>query len=575
MKSERAKASFRDILRVFFFAGIGILLFFAIQRLILAKLNAPLVNDNLSFMFEDFYSQDKGSQEVLFLGTSHAEYSVTPMELYKNHGIVSYNLGSPYQPIEGTYYLLREGLKKQHPKVVLIDASSLFFEEQFHDSSWRYLIDTMPFGSNKWELGKELEKHRVKEQTSSNIIKYLGEKLPLLQFLFPTKVMRSVLIPLIEYHTRWKELTIQDVRDYLKCRDYYSKGYNLNTYITDSGVTIEKMNDQAQLLSGEDQIIVEEYVEGEEVITITDQKMYDPVITESLEQWVDKIRNVCEEEQISLLFVKFPSILTPLDYSSAWTKIRSDYMKKFAHEHELEYLDLVYDVDLGIDTHTDFSDGGYHLNYLGARKVTDFLGNYLKDRYGLGGREYDRYSKDIPIYDSVCAVAELELKQNFEEYMDMLRENASSYIICMAVNGDMCSGLSRKEAKKLSQLGLRFEYGKTPALNDAFAAIIDAGEIVYEGTSNRTIEHAFSSGYGSGIHVVSKGWLGGSKASITVNQKEYASGSRGLNVVVIDKETGLVVDSVTFDMSSKDTHLGWHHDPQGKITQYWLKRSNK
>ena len=98
-----------------------------------------------------------------------------------------------------------------------------------------------------------------------------------------------------------------------------------------------------------------------------------------------------------------------------------------------------------------------------------------------------------------------------------------------------------------SQLeGLGLQLIRQGAFRDAYAAIIDRGGLVYEAVSGRPISHEEEVN-GLSVGVSSSGWNTVPSCSITINGINYALSGRGLNIVVYDYESGLVVDSVTFD----------------------------
>lgn len=82
----------------------------------------------------DFYKLEKNSVDVLLFGSSHAVTAFNPQVLYDNYGITSYNLGCEQQSPLITYYWLREALKYQTPKVVIIDTYT------FHKYTSEYII---------------------------------------------------------------------------------------------------------------------------------------------------------------------------------------------------------------------------------------------------------------------------------------------------------------------------------------------------------------------------------------------------------------------------------------------------
>ena len=76
--------------------------------------------------FNQFYDMDKDSVDVLFIGSSVVANAFSPQEIYDSYGIRSYNLASQQQSVFFNYYWLKEALKYQSPKVVVMDTKFLF-----------------------------------------------------------------------------------------------------------------------------------------------------------------------------------------------------------------------------------------------------------------------------------------------------------------------------------------------------------------------------------------------------------------------------------------------------------------
>ncbi len=68
-----------------------------------------------------FKSMPENSLDVIVLGSSHAQYSFVPAFFYEDTGLYSYVLGSACQPYEVSYEMLREALKTQNPKMVIME----------------------------------------------------------------------------------------------------------------------------------------------------------------------------------------------------------------------------------------------------------------------------------------------------------------------------------------------------------------------------------------------------------------------------------------------------------------------
>lgn len=67
----------------------------------------------------------KDTVDVLFLGSSHGVTSFLPQELYNQYGITGYNLGCEQQGMVTSYYWLKEALRYQSPKAVVLDRKSV------------------------------------------------------------------------------------------------------------------------------------------------------------------------------------------------------------------------------------------------------------------------------------------------------------------------------------------------------------------------------------------------------------------------------------------------------------------
>lgn len=111
--------------------------------------------------FDEFYSLPRNSIEFLTLGSSHIAYGFSPLMLYKETGITSYNLGTFGQAVDVSYFLLKEALKYQKPKNVFLDVSKLSSNEE-KEISRTFISDILPI-TNKNRIDIILESGEEKE----------------------------------------------------------------------------------------------------------------------------------------------------------------------------------------------------------------------------------------------------------------------------------------------------------------------------------------------------------------------------------------------------------------------------
>lgn len=87
-----------------------------------------------------------------------------------------------------------------------------------------------------------------------------------------------------------------------------------------------------------------------------------------------EIIEFCKENGAELILYSAPNALT-------WTPSGHNALVQLAEELGLTYFDMNYmPEDVPIDWSMDSFDGGDHLNYAGAQKVTSYLGRYLAEK---------------------------------------------------------------------------------------------------------------------------------------------------------------------------------------------------
>lgn len=136
-----------------------------------------------------FYAnKDVSAYDVLFFGTSHMLNGVQPMELWRDYGFTSYNMGNNSEPVEVTEWVTRIAFKYHVPKVAVID---VFYIDRADDLEWTYpfrhlFFDNVPFSKLKYDA---------------------------LSATLPENKVWEYIIPFIAYHGRWDELTTGNYLD--------------------------------------------------------------------------------------------------------------------------------------------------------------------------------------------------------------------------------------------------------------------------------------------------------------------------------------------------------------------------
>lgn len=118
------------------------------------------------------------------------------------------------------------------------------------------------------------------------------------------------------------------------------------------------------------------------------------------QKYLPQILSLAKENNCEVLFVEFPS-------QTSWNYQRYNTVCDIANQYHIPYIDFnVRQYHTGFDWKTDSRDGGNHLNYYGATKMTKYIGEYLKEHYTL---EDDRKNLEYQDYQEIYN----KYRQNF------------------------------------------------------------------------------------------------------------------------------------------------------------------
>lgn len=514
-KLSEAIYGMKKLIKPILFVAIGFALFIAIQEVLL-----PAASDDDYRIVQGVEMLEDNSIDVLCLGSSHMAYGLSPMKIYEDTHSVWYNLGSPVQSIGCSYYMAKKVFQSQSPRAVVMDVSNMFSPDR-NNGGWRFLMDGSALDLVKVEMAMDYGS------------KSFGDG------------ALSVFLPIIKYHTRWSELGKSDFNLWEKKENHYAGGMYIISYVGPAILNADNMNGTAEEMMLRNEGFISYYSAGEYVEKVITQPLYSPSIPTENMEYVQKLLQLCEENGAELVLVAIPSLTYPQFNPSAWTKVHSDIIRQMAEELQVPFYDLLYDYNNVVDFSTDSCDGGNHLNIRGAEKVSAALETILPDVFLFENQGNDIYDTQIPIYQKARTVAMLETEMDFETYIEMLNAHLSQWTIYIAAYDDYTQGMAEEDYVFLSQkLGLQMidDGGYT----DSYLAVINRGEVVYEAVGNRRINHSMTVNEHS-VSLTSSGWFNTRAVSIKIDSREYALGGRGLNFVVYDNESGLVIDRVSFD----------------------------
>lgn len=293
--------------------------------------------------YKVFWEEKIDNYDMLLFGTSVARGGVSPLDLWHDYGIVSYNLAMSGQTLELNYYNIKSAIKFRKPKIIVADVTYIFNSNQYGAEERRHqLIDNMPW-------------HHGKMGTIVSMIK--------------PEEWKDYFLNLFFYHSRWKDLT---AKDFTQIKSL-NKGCNLASFSRDANGNFF----DARVFFSEPLPIIPETEKQE--------------IPEAALEYVRKIVELCKKEEIELVFVAYPCY--------AWGEVNhgdgAELQKMWnqfydvAAEYDIKYINYMHELDrIDFDPCEDLADWR-HLSYTGAEKVTNDLGSFLVSEYGLSDRHGD------------------------------------------------------------------------------------------------------------------------------------------------------------------------------------------
>ena len=272
-------------------------------------------------MIEEYYDSEK-NHDVLFLGDCEVYENISPCRLWEKYGISSYVRGSAQQLIWQSYYLLEDTLQYETPEVVVFNIMSLMHAGPENEAYNRMTIDGMRWSSAKW----------------NSIQASMTEDENALDYVFP----------ILRYHTRWSELTTEDFT-YLFHKDPVTfEGYYLRVDVR----PVTSIPEPKRLANYQ----------------FADYPM----------EYLDKMRVLCDEKGIELVFVKAPSLFPH------WYDEWEAQVDAYAEKYDITYYNfLELAEEIGIDYTTDTYDAGMHMNLSGAEKMSDYIGAKLLEEHDI------------------------------------------------------------------------------------------------------------------------------------------------------------------------------------------------
>ena len=289
-----------------------------VQAIVVPKYISSSMEGNL---ISEYYNETT-PHDVLFIGDCEVYECFTPPTLWEQYGITSYVRGSAQQLTWQSYYLLKESLKRETPKVAVFNVLALKYGEPQNEAYNRMTLDGMEWS---WEKVESIRASMTEDES----------------FL-------SYVFPLLRFHSRWSEVEKEDF-EYLFSRKTVShNGYLMQTDIKPMEAEIKPF------------------------------PLTDYTLPKTSMEYLERMRLLCEENGVEFVLIKAPTNSWRYYWYDEWDK----QICRYAEENDVDYYNFIpLCEEIGIDWSTDTYDGGAHLNVYGAEKLTAYFGKILAEHY--------------------------------------------------------------------------------------------------------------------------------------------------------------------------------------------------
>lgn len=288
-----------------------------------------------SIRLRGFYMEPENSLDVVTIGASETYTAIAPGILWKEYGFTSYDYSMAGNPISLVKTQVKEVLKHQKPKVLVIEINGSVPENpayQTMDSKFRTYLDNIPWSDNKRDAIREF---------------------------VDKKDRYSYYIPFMKYHSNWKNIDECVANAYLNAKMHIYGGTKLKGFQT---MSLSSTSPEWGC---------------RDVIGDNTQSN----LTAPAEYYLRELLDYLKKQHIqNVLFIRIPHRITDRNYGDYQ---RSNRAGEIVREYGYNFVNFEQDrTKMGLNNAKDFYND-HHMNINGQKKFTKYFGRYLASHYQL------------------------------------------------------------------------------------------------------------------------------------------------------------------------------------------------
>lgn len=327
--------------------------------------------DNNTMRMEAFYLEQKGTVDAVLIGASDVYAGYSAPYAYEKYGYTSYPYATQSSPASIVLPQLKEVLKYQNPKMVIIEINAFLYKDNElpTEASQRMFADNVP----RDDIWRAFLKDAVPEDKQ---IEYY--------------------LPIIKYHSSWNEYPWK-VKFLSAEMNLKKNGYSLfrgyKTVANEFHSEAKVYNDQLANIDG----VLPLGVNGERY----------------LRQTLDYLK---ENNITNVVFMRFPHIVRTESYNRFK---RCNEAGNIIKSYGYDFINLErYGDREGFDVNKDYYNWD-HLNIYGTEKLTDYVANMLINKYGLTSAELtdkqkENWNDSVNYYHMIYNYSQEMIKRRLE-----------------------------------------------------------------------------------------------------------------------------------------------------------------
>ena len=338
-------SNFKVILKIFIFILCIIPVFNYAGEKYKNASEKNVINYFTKSRYDDFYKLPPNTLNMVFVGSSHSYCTFDPENFDSILGIQSFQMGTPLQHPDTSYFSLKEILKYQKPKVAVIEVYWDMLDDDFDMKQANSFFEVLKDDSLKKEYIKDVFP--------------IGEKVK--YNLLPMKYQQDY----FAYEADAMDKEIQEKYGVSKEKNeetngvekYVSKGYVF------SDIVLPK----------------KEYDETNQFKNLDGKKWN---VSNKQVDYLRKSIELCKENDINVVLVTAPVANVSMEYIKNYEKINNWFLN-FSKENGVKYIDYnIINKEENLLKNENFRDDA-HLNDSGVKIIDNHFLEWLKNNETL------------------------------------------------------------------------------------------------------------------------------------------------------------------------------------------------